>query len=121
MTQYIPSSPLSRKDTAEKVQALNMRRVFDWNEAARLIKTHYADEAVAALSEDWGWTAGTIFKNGKPVIDHYVYLASDWATPIIEINGVEYDCWKYEHESPGWGEKTSWPEESIAILNSPDS
>ena len=89
--------------------------------AVELIKEHNAKDAIAGLSTDMFWTSGTILADGKIVTDSYTYLSSDWATPVIVFDDVEYDCWKYQHESPGWGEKTSWPEESIAILNSSDS
>jgi hypothetical protein len=46
----------------------------------------------------------------------YVYLASNWATPEIEIHGTTMDCWRYEDETEGWNEKTYWPESARKIL-----
>lgn len=59
----------------------NEMKVFDWDRAAQLIKDRKPKEAIAGLSEDWFWTARTIFFDGKPVIHGGTYLASTWATP----------------------------------------
>jgi hypothetical protein len=103
----------------------NRVRVFDWDAAARLIVEREATVARAGLAGDWGYTGGTIFRNGKPVIggddsdevDAYTYLASTWATPELEIDGELIDCWRYADETEGWDANTKWPESALAILN----
>jgi len=90
--------------------------VFDWDKAAELIKQHKPTLVSAGLSQDWKWTGGTIYENGKPVLDSYTYLASTWATPEIEMDGESQDCWKYESETDGWDSDTKWPESSLDIL-----
>lgn len=101
-------------------------RVFDWIKAANLIKEHCmigdllkTDSVVnAGLSEDWGCTSGVILKNGSVVSgdDTYVYLHSSWATPIIEIDGEDYECWECKEDSI-FEAKTLWPQESLDIIN----
>ena len=91
-------------------------KVFDWDKAARIIKERGAKEASAGLSQDWEWTGGVIFKDGKPYMDDYTYLSSIWATPELNIDGEYIDCWKVQ-ESNGWNSKTKWPESALKILN----
>ena len=91
--------------------------VFDWDKAARIIVKRSATEASAGLSGDWEWTGGRILENGKPAEDTYVYLASTWATPELEIDGEIIDCFKMESETDGWGSDTYWPDSAKAILN----
>ena len=93
--------------------------VFDWIKAAKLIKKASCQYAEAGLQSDWEWTGGTIFEDGKPMPkdDTYTYLASTWAIPEIEINGVKSDCFKMASELPGWDAKTYWPKEALEILN----
>ena len=83
--------------------------VFDWEKAARLIKDSKCTTASAGLSEDWEWTGGSIFKNGKPVNkeDTYTYLASTWAIPELDINGKVISCFRMESET----------EEALKIIN----
>lgn len=96
--------------------------VFDWDKAAKLINDTRTTEASAGLCSDWEWTGGVIFKDGKPVVDDYTYLASMWATPGIEIEGKTYDCYIMETEArkkwkcENWA-KLKWTESSLNILN----
>lgn len=95
------------------------RMVFDWNKAARLIVERKAQSASAGLSGDWEWTGGQILREGTPVPaeDTYVYLASTWAEPEIEIDGEVEDCYLMEDQTPGWDSSTYWPEEARALLS----
>lgn len=90
--------------------------VFDWDKAARLIRASGAQEARAGLQNDWEYTGGTILRDGEPVLDPGTYLASTWATPELEINGVVEDCYRMESEAPGWNSGTVWPESALNIL-----
>ncbi|MEN6511175.1 MAG: hypothetical protein ABFD00_05010 [Chloroherpetonaceae bacterium] len=94
----------------------NELMVFDWDEAAKLIKESGVKEASAGLCEDWEWTAGEIFTNGKPNMSDYTFLASTWAIPQIEIEGKRIDCYKMELEVPDWDAKTKWPESALKLL-----
>lgn len=95
-------------------------KVFDWIKAAKLIKEHKADYAVAGLASDMEYTSGTILENGKPTDGYGCFLSSTWATPVIVINGDEIDCYRMESELPGWGAETVWPPEALAELNTID-
>ncbi len=94
-------------------------KVFDWAEAARLIKKHQPQEAVAGLSGDMEYTSGTIYADGKIVEDSYTYLASNWATPCLELDGEHHNCYVMEDETE-WDAETKWPPEARAILEGSD-
>ena len=70
--------------------------VFDWIRAAEIIKEKGAKTASAGLQGDWEYTGGEIFSEGKPIPeeDTYVYLASTWATPELDIEGEIIPCYK---------------------------
>jgi len=89
--------------------------VFDWDRAAQIIRDRQAHDASAGLSGDWEWTGGPILADGKPVPreETYVYLASTWATPELDIGGEIIDCWKHTDE---WDAHTFWPPSALAIL-----
>lgn len=95
------------------------RKVFDWEKAARLIRERGAKEASAGLAGDWEYTGGPILANGRPVPkdETYTYLASNHATPLLEIDGEAVDCFRLESQTPGWGSDTYWPPEAMAILD----
>lgn len=90
--------------------------VFDWDEAAKIIKKLGAKNASAGLSGDWEYTGGEILENGKIPKDSYTYLASTWAVPELEIDGEIFECYKMKSATAGWNEETFWPESAKAIL-----
>lgn len=92
----------------------NPLMVFDWDKAARRIKESGAKVAGAGLRDDWFWTGGTIYVNGDPVRDSYTYLASLWAVPELELDGVKEPC--YVVAPPDWDEHTKWPQSALDIL-----
>ena len=97
-------------------------KVFDWVKAAQIIKDRKPKEVIAGLSEDWGWTAGPIFSDGKPVTDGGAYLASTWATPVLVLDDdEEIPCWKYQHEVPDWDADTKWPASARSILSNEEA
>ena len=100
------------------IAAGNEPNVFDWEKAARLIVERKPHEARAGLSGDWEYTGGPIFANGAPVPreDTYVYLASNWAIPELELDGELMDCYRKKSEVPGWAADTYWPPEALAII-----
>jgi len=93
----------------------NEKKVFDWDKAARLIVERKPEEADAGLHSDWEWTGGTIYENGKPVMDSYTYLSSTWATPELDLDGEIIDCFVMESETE-WGSGTKWPKSALQIL-----
>lgn len=95
------------------------RKVFDWEQAARLIAEHPTEIVDAGLAEDWTYTSGTIWNNGNtPAKGEHIqlYLASTWATPAIEIGGALQECWRWASDTPDWDSDTYWPDEARAIL-----
>ncbi len=90
-------------------------KVFDWNKAAQMIADKKILNARAGLQFDMEYTAGTILKNGEPVFDDYTFLASNWATPVIEVDGDETPCWSYEGEC-GFNSDTKWPDSALQII-----
>jgi hypothetical protein len=96
----------------------NPHKVFDWDKAARLIREARPGVASAGLSQDWEYCGGVIYRDGKPVSreDADVFLASNWATPELDMEGVIQDCWRFEADTPGWDAHTYWPESALAIL-----
>lgn len=94
-------------------------KVFDWIKAAEIIRDSKVIFASAGLSDDWEWTGGDIFRDGKPLPQNetYTHLASTWAIPELFINGETIECYKMQSETPGWNADTYWPDEALNVLN----
>lgn len=90
--------------------------VFDWDKAARLIRERKPKCASAGLRSDWKYTGGTIYEDGKPVMDDYTYLASTWAVPELYMDGDIVECYRMKHEVPYWNSDTKWPQSALDIL-----
>ncbi|MEM7067952.1 MAG: hypothetical protein AAF478_03635 [Pseudomonadota bacterium] len=101
----------------------NEMKVFDWDKAARLIKERTPLEARAGLQSDWEYTGGPIYRDGSPVPSDqtYVYLASTWATPEIDLDGDVIPCFKMESETNNWDADTYWPDTALEILTNEES
>ena len=95
-------------------------RVFDWDTAAQRIMEVKPSVAGAGLEDDWEWSRGTIWRNGKPIGDNYTYLCSIWATPELEMDGVLEDCWRYQDETE-WDEHTKWPASALKIVGATEA
>lgn len=97
-------------------------RVFDWHKAARIIKETKTTEASAGLREDWTFTGGIIYQDGRPVKDSYTYLKSTWATPVLVYGDEDLvtECWCWEDECD-WDEETKWPLTALVILKTGDN
>lgn len=93
------------------------RKTFDWDEAAKRIKQTMPKIAAAGLTEDWPWTAGVIWTDGKPVFDEYTWLSSTWATPVLSMDGVEQECW-VPGDQTQWDHETKWPKSALDIIHS---
>lgn len=93
-------------------------KVFDWKKAAKYIKDNNVQDADAGLESDMSYTGGPIIENGIPVPREKsgTYLASVWATPILEVNGEEIEMWSWQHEVPDYDSATFWPQEALDIL-----
>lgn len=91
-------------------------KIFDWEKAANLIVEKNASTAAAGLREDWEWTGGDIYCDREIVEDSYTFLGSTWATPIIIIDGEEFECFQMNSEAPHEGSGTKWPEYAKKII-----
>lgn len=81
----------------------NKPRQLDWEKAREICEQHKGDVIYAGLKDDMEWTAGLIY-DGEKRVKEYVYVASVWATPVLEIDGKEVECWKYgdDPDMPAW-------------------
>lgn len=81
----------------------NKMRQLDWDKAKEICEKNKGKTIYAGLQYDMEWTGGCIFDGEKYVRD-YVFVASTWATPILEIEGEEIECWKYGEDTdmPKW-------------------
>jgi hypothetical protein len=105
-----------------------VKRVFNWDEAARLILASEVPYAQAGLLENWWWTAGDILQDFQPVPEGatYTFLGSLWATPAIVLgSGEPLPCFITADQVPAsWLEphghtdlaKVYWPASALAIL-----
>ena len=93
------------------------RMVFDWDKAARLIAEKKPHRAWAGLRGDFCNTGGMIYEDGELESDPFLYLASTWATPELDLDEESVECYRMESETPGWNECTVWPESARNILN----
>lgn len=103
--------------------ASDSRKVFDWHKAAELIRAYDLLNVEAGLAEDWGYTSGDILSEGErvPKEKTYVFLASDWATPVLhDVDAdIVYECYIHDtdEENPqGWNAYTYWPESAVALM-----
>lgn len=90
--------------------------IFDWDKAAELIRERNPESASAGLSGDWEWTGGEIFRGGQIVEDSYTYLGSTWATPLLDLDGEQIECYRMQSKTPGWDTDTKWPESARSII-----
>ncbi len=99
----------------------SLPKAFDWEQCAKIIleKHNQFETARAGLAEDWALTNAIIFKNGE-IIENtdenvFPYFYSDWATPILDLDGEEIECWT-ENIPNDFDDKKLWTEESKKIL-----
>lgn len=94
-------------------------RNYDFAAAKRFVQMHAdkIDTALLGMSEDWFWTAETIFEDGKFILDLDDEATeiggikgSYWATPLLEVemrdgSVVRRECFTGEAEQdhpPAW-------------------
>lgn len=82
-------------------------KYMDWIKVQKIVDDHPDSVVYAGLMEDWNNTSGLIFAKGK-YYDGYVYGASVWATPIVDVDGEEIECWTYDVTGEGHGKPTWW-------------
>ena len=106
-------------DTIEAVfrclTATDSGKVFDWDQAARIIAERKPSEAFAGLFEDLDCTTGLIWSDGSPIKDDNAFLSSMWATPVLII-GFEYIPCYVSRDETEWDSGTKWPDSALAIV-----
>lgn len=81
-------------------------KFMDWNKVKEVVESHPNSIIYAGLMEDWNNTSGLIYAKGK-YYNGYVYGCSNWATPIVDVDGEEIECWT--NNETEWGsDKHSW-------------
>lgn len=87
-------------------------KYMDWRRAHKIIEERAKENneivVYAGLVEDWNNTAGVVFENGKFTNDGYVYAASVWATPILDIDGEEIECYTTDEPEGFTTDTPSW-------------
>ena len=71
-------------------------KLLDWERLKKICEEHPNSTIEAGLMEDWDYTSGTVFEDGKRIEPDYIYALSRWATPICLIDyKEEIECWVY--------------------------
>lgn len=83
------------------------KKYMDWNKVRKIVEDHPKSVIRAGLQEDWNNTSGVIFANGKYYDGGIFYGCSIWATPIVDVDGEEIECWTYEETEEG-SEMPKW-------------
>ena len=97
---------------------ISKMKYMDWQKVQQIVNENPDAVIYAGLREDWGYTSGLIYAKGK-YYNGYVYGESCWATPIVDVDGKEIECWTHEetkegHRKPHWwgnGEKLLDPDD----------
>lgn len=74
-------------------------KFLDWDKIREIIKENPNSIIQAGLLEDFTYT-GDIIYNKKPIKKFYVYDNSNWATPVVIIDGEIYACYSFEKTEP---------------------
>ena len=82
-------------------------KYMDWKKVQQIVDENPNAVIYAGLQEDWAQTSGLIYARGK-YYDGYVYGSSYWATPIVDVDGEEIECWTYEKTEEGSGKPSWW-------------
>lgn len=82
-------------------------KYMDWNKVQKIVNEHPDSVIHAGLMEDWNNTSGLIYAKGK-YYDGYVHGSSCWATPIVDVDGIEIECWTFEKTKEGPDKPTWW-------------
>lgn len=93
-------------------------KFMDWDKVKDIIEQNPDSEIYAGLMEDWNNTSGLIFAKGN-YYDGYVYGCSNWATPIVDVDGEEIECFTYEETQEGSG-KPTWLTDRNDLMDSWD-
>lgn len=74
-------------------------RSYDYARAIKRITETNPKNAALGISQDWEWTATTVYEDGKWVVDLTTKPAiagikgSIWGTPTLDMDGEQEDCY----------------------------
>ena len=71
-------------------------KYMDWKKVREIVNENPSAVIRAGLREDWDNTSGLIFAHGKYYDGGIVYGCSVWATPIVDVDGMEIECYVTE-------------------------
>ena len=97
-------------ERAVATKPIGNTKYMDWKKVQQIVNDHPNSVIYAGLMEDWSNTSGLIFAKGK-YYKGYVYGSSTWATPIVDVDGEEIECWTYEKTEEGSDRPTWWGNE----------
>lgn len=92
---------------AVATKPIGATKFMDWQKVQQIVNENPDAVIHAGLAEDWNNTSGLIFAKGK-YYEGYVYDHSIWATPIVDVDGEEIECWTYEKTKEGSGLPEWW-------------
>lgn len=93
--------------SAVATKPIGKTKYMNWKKVQQIVDKNPNSVIYAGLQEDWNNTSGLIFARGE-YYDGYVYVASSWATPIVDVDGEEIECWTYEKTKEGSGRPSWW-------------
>ena len=91
---------------AVATKPIGKMKYMDWKKVQQIVDEHPDAEIYAGLAEDWNNTSGVIYSKGIYFDGGCFYGCSVWATPIVDVDGEEIECWTYEETT----EKQHMPE-----------
>ena len=107
----------SRADQARKNGSKGKK--FDWEKALDFILKNKdkIDSVEAGLLDDWCYTGGVIFENGKATNDDYKYLGSLWATPAMKVYYKDGDFEEIDCYVEGMDFDVDWTDDALSKIN----
>jgi hypothetical protein len=93
--------------TAVATKLIGRTKYMDWNKVQKIVDENPNSVIYAGLREDWNNTSGLIFARGE-YYNGYVYGCSNWATPIVDVDGKEIECWTCEPTKEDSGKPDWW-------------
>lgn len=92
---------------AVATKPIGKTKYMDWQKVQQIVRENSDSVIYAGLQEDWNNTSGLIYAKGK-YYNGYVYGQSVWATPIVDVDGTEIECWTYEDPHEGCNKPRWW-------------
>lgn len=92
---------------AVATKPIGRTKYMDWSKVQKVVDENPNSVIYVGLREDWNNTSGLIFARGE-YYNGYVYGCSNWATPIVDVDGKEIECWTYEPTKEDSGKPDWW-------------